>query len=336
MDTPAPASLRTPPPPRARARFAEGFGQRFLLTVDTEEEFDWRAGFSKTGYGLDHVARLAEFQQFCEARLVAPVYLVDWPIARSAEAAGILGPAVARGKAEIGVQLHPWVNPPHEEELTEHNSFAGNLPLALERAKLLRLRDQIVTAFGFQPVIYRAGRYGAGPHTAAILREAGIAIDSSVRSHFDYTALGGPDYRAHPLMPYWVGPGRDLLELPVTSVFWGMLRRQGRWLHPAMARVPRLPGLMSRLGLLERIPLTPEGTTRDEAIRGLDIALDDGLPLIVLSFHSPSLVPGHTPYVRSEADLDRLYDWLRDVLAYLDARGVRPTTAAQIMAAVVR
>ena len=29
------------PPPGRKARFASGFGCRFIITVDTEEEFDW-------------------------------------------------------------------------------------------------------------------------------------------------------------------------------------------------------------------------------------------------------------------------------------------------------
>src|SRR5690606_30826738 len=109
-------SLTDPPPRSAFARFVPSFGQRFLLTVDTEEEFDWARPLSREGYGLDHVPRLAKFQQFCEGEGVAPVYLADWPIAQSEEAATILRGSIASGKAEIGVQLHPWVNPPHEEQ----------------------------------------------------------------------------------------------------------------------------------------------------------------------------------------------------------------------------
>jgi hypothetical protein len=124
--------------------------------------------------------------------------------------------------------------------------------------------------------------------------------------------------------------------LPLTSVFWGMLRRQGDWIYPALGAVPRLRGVLSYLGLLERVPLTPEGVTVEEAIRGVDIALDDGLPVLVFSFHSPSLRPGHTPYVRTEQDLDALYDWWRRVLTYCDMRGVKPTTVAEIMRAVER
>lgn len=329
-------AIPDPPPPGRKARFAPGFGCRFLVTVDTEEEFDWSQPPGRGGHGLDHVPRLANFQEFCEGQGVVPVYLVDWPVATSSLAVDILRPAVAAGRAEIGVQLHPWVNPPSDEELTPRNSFAGNLPPALEAAKFGNLRAMIEDKFGAAPLIYRAGRYGTGPHTAEMLAQGGIAIDSSVRAKFDYSGGGGPDYRRHPLEPYWLDDERRLLELPLTSVFWGMLRRQGERIYPALLRMPRLRGLLAYLGLLERIPLTPEGVSVDEAIRGIDIAIDDGLPILVFSFHSPSLRAGHTPYVRNEGDVDALYDWWRRVFAYCEMRGVRPTTIVEIMRAVER
>ena len=240
---------------------------------------------------------------------------------------------MASGRAEIGVQLHPWVNPPFAEQVGRHNSFAGNLPPSLEREKFLRLRDLIEQKFGTTPQIYRAGRYGVGPETARMLGENGIAIDCSVRSRFDYSAEGGPDFSRHAPEPYWIDSERQLLELPLTTVYWGMLRRQGEFLFPLSRRLAHAGGILSRLGLLERIALTPEGVSREEALRGIDIALDDGVPVLLLSFHSPSLVPGNTPYVRSEADLDRFYDWLRAVYTYFGMRDVRPTTVAEIIAA---
>ncbi|MEC9110502.1 MAG: hypothetical protein VX390_08210 [Pseudomonadota bacterium] len=42
--------------------FTKGFGPRSLLTVDTEEEFDWNAPFRAVGYGLDHVRAISGFQ----------------------------------------------------------------------------------------------------------------------------------------------------------------------------------------------------------------------------------------------------------------------------------
>lgn len=321
------------PAPDDRVAFGSAFGQRFVVTVDTEEEFDWSQPLQRTNHGLDHVPRIAKFQQFCEGFGVVPIYLIDYPIATDPRAADILRDAVAAGRAEIGVQLHPWVSPPHEEEVNEYNSFAGNLPPTLERAKFRKLRDTIEQAFGAPPLIYRAGRYGVGPSSGAMLDEAAIAIDTSVRALFNYSGSGGPDFTLHPLHPYWLNRDGGLMEMPLTTVFWGPLRQFGRALYPRLWRVPRLRGLLARLGLLERIALTPEGISANEAVKAIDIAIDDGLPLLVFSFHSPSLRAGHTPYVRNEDDLDQFYDWWRRVFAYLEQRKVRPTCVREIIEA---
>ncbi len=315
-------------------QFREGFGQRFVLTVDTEEEFDWRAPLDRHKHSIVTVPMLRKFQQFCEGFGVAPIYLMDHPVASSEAAREALKEAIVAGRAEAGVQLHPWVSPPFEEEVNEHNSYAGNLPRALEHGKMRRLRDTIDRNFGVAPLIYRACRYGVGPNSAELLAECGIAIDTSVRATFDYSWTGGPNFRDHPNRPYWLGGKGGLMELPLTAVYWGLLRQLGHWLYPRLWRVPWMRGVLSRLRMLERIPLTPEGVTVDEAIRGIDIAIDSGLPVLVLSFHSPSLVPGHTPYVRSEADLDAFYDWWRQIFEYLARRGVAPTSVSEIMASV--
>lgn len=322
--------LERPCPPDL-VQFREGFGQRFMVTVDTEEEFDWSAPIDRHKHSVETIPALRTFQEFCESFGIVPVYLVDYPIANSPLASEALGESVTAGRAEVGVQLHPWVNPPFDEEVTEYNSYTGNLPLALQREKFRILRDAIEDRFGSAPLIYRAGRYGLGEHTAEILADAGLTIDTSVRSMFDYSGTGGPNYRDHPLRPYWIDRSRKLMELPLTTVFWGPLRQLGPKTYPYMWRAPAARGLLSRAGLLERIPLTPEGVTADEAIRGIDVAVDQGLPVLVLSFHSPSLAPGYTPYVRDPNDLARLYDWFRAVFAHLARRNVAPTCVADVM-----
>lgn len=315
-------------------RFKPGFGQRYIVTVDTEEEFDWTKPIARDGHTLHSVARLARFQEFCEAKGVCPIYLVDYPIITSPTAVEILRNAVAAGKAEVGVQLHPWVSPPFDEEVSQFNSFAGNLPTELERAKFRNLRDAIENAIGKAPLMYRAGRYGVGPNTADILSNGGIAVDTSVRATFDYSTGGGPNFRDFPITPYWIDRTKGLMELPLTTVYWGLLRQFGTALYARMWRVPRLRGALARIGMLERIPLTPEGVTIEEALRGIDIAIDMQLPVLVFSFHSPSLAPGFTPYVRNEDDLDALYDWFRQAFAYLERRGVRPTKVSELIDAV--
>jgi len=326
-------ALNQPPNAPDWCIFPKEFGRRFVVTVDTEEDFDWDKPISRTGYGLDSLERLERFQRFCEGHAINPIYLVDYPVITHAPAAGRLREFVEANKASVGAQLHPWVNPPFDEETNNFNSFAGNLPIDTERAKLLTLIEHIDRAIGQPPKIYRAGRYGTGGNTIGILEEAGISIDSSVRSKFDYSGNGGPNYVRHPINPYWLNSEQSLLEMPLTTVYWGLLRRQGDYIFPRLSSRPAVRAALARSNMLERIALTPEGITVEEAIRAIDMACDDDLQLLTFSFHSPSLQPGHTPYVRDKADLDRLYDWWRRVIAYCGMRDVKPASLSEIQAA---
>lgn len=307
-------------------------GPSFVLTVDTEEEFDWSMPFSRTRHGTTHLQSIPRFQALCSSHAVVPCYLIDYPITQDAFGVDLLSGYVHANTAEIGVQLHPWVNPPFAEDVSSYNSYACNLPEPLERAKLSNLHAAIVERFGVTPDAYRAGRYGAGPHTASILADLGIAIDTSVRSRFDYSAQGGPDYTDHPVHPYWITRG-TLMELPLTTVFAGAMRSMGdrvfgRWFASQPAR-----SALARTGLIERIALTPEGISLAKAIHAIDLAMENDVQIMNLSFHSPSLAVGHTPYVRDTAQLEQLYAWFVGVFAHLKACGVRPTTMAEIKSA---
>lgn len=316
-------------------RFVEFAGfdaSRFIVTVDTEEEFDWSAPFSRDRHGTSHVAAMDRFQALCDHHEVRPAYLVDYPIASDEAAVSLLGGYAGEGRADIGVQLHPWVSPPFDEEPSVANSYACNLPPELERAKLTALHNHIVKAFGTRPQIYRAGRYGAGFETRRILADLGIAIDSSVRPLFSYADQGGPNYADCPLDPYWIFDG-SLIELPLTTVFGGVLGGAGRGLFARAFETASSRGLLARTGLLERIALTPEGIPVEKAIKAVDIALAQNVPILNFSFHSPSLAVGHTPYVRSDDDLERFYDWWQRIFAHLALRGVKPTNVTEIAAA---
>jgi hypothetical protein len=309
--------------------FASLVCPQFVLTVDTEEEFDWDKAFTREGHGTQHLTAVPRFQALCAEHGVSPCYLVDYPIAQDAFGVDLLGGFAAAGEAEIGVQLHPWVNPPFVETLSVENSYACNLPREVERAKLALLHRTIVDRFGISPDAYRAGRYGAGRATPAFLAELGIAIDTSVRSRFDYSGQGGPDYRGYPLNPYWLRRS-EVMELPLTTMFAGALRAvgdvvYGRWFGSQPSR-----SALARAGLVERIALTPEGISLPKALHAIDLALAQGVRIINISFHSPSLAIGHTPYVRTKDDLAELYAWFEGVFSHLRKSGAKPTTMAEI------
>lgn len=310
--------------------FGPDFGTRFSITVDTEEEFVWGAGFSRTGHSLAAVSALADGQRYFAAAGVKPLYYVDVPVLGSEYAAAIFAGLVAEGTADFGVHLHPWVTPPFVESVNAANSYAGNLAEAVERSKICANRDLMEKSIGLRPIAYRAGRYGIGPNTLNILVEEGFTIDSSVRSLFDYRDDGGPDFRNATLRPQRVGPGGLITELPLTTLFTGHGNRIGRSLYRRLDAMPTVRGLLARAGLIERIPLTPEGVPAGKACDAIDVALDIGLPLLTMSFHSPSLAPGHTPYVRSASDLTAFYRWFDDVLDHCARRGITNASLGDI------
>lgn len=309
----------------------ENFGRQFLITVDTEEEFDWSAPFQRTGHTTISVPKLERYQKFVEKLDVKPVYFIDYSIVSDDAAVSFLRDAMARGKATVGVHMHPWVNPPFEEEINDFNSYAGNLPIELERAKLIALRDLIADRLAFTPTLYRAGRYGIGRNTAVLLKELGFKADFSIRPRFDYRGDGGPNFSPYDSRPFWIDRDAGLAEIPLTTLYAGLLRSLGPALAQPMNNSALLSALLAKSGLLQRVPLTPEGVNAAEAREAIDIALDDGLQLLVFSFHSPSLSAGHTPYVTDAADLDAFYDWWRIILKHLQSHHVRPADADAIV-----
>src|SRR3546814_11330405 len=86
--------------------------------------------------------------------------------------------------------------------------------------------------------------------------------------------------------------------------------------------------------MLTRVALTPEGIPARDAIEAIDRMLDDGIRVLNLSFHSPSLEPGYTPYVRDAADLRAFYGWWAAVLDRMTKRAVMHASRDDFLAAV--
>jgi hypothetical protein len=279
------------------------------VVIHTEEEFEWGKGFDKKSVGTRHIKHIHTAQDIFDEYSIKPTYVVDYPIASQQEAIETLKEYSNTGRAEIGAHLHPWVSPPYAEEVNAYNSYPGNLPRELEFAKLATLTRRIKESFGTTPKSYLAGRYGFGPNTGAILQELGYEVDISAAPPIDFSDDGGPDYSTYTSHPFWIGEQRRLLALPGTGAYVGTLKKAGHSLyqlaiHPWL-RWAHLPGILSRLRIFERLRLSPEGYQQQELFRLTRMLLAEGIRHFVFSFHSPSVLPRCTPYVRNESDLKR-------------------------------
>jgi hypothetical protein len=327
------------PPARADlAVFDPAARPTLAVVIDTEEEFDWAAGFDRRNTSVEHMRDIALLQSVFDEAGIVPLYVVDYPIATQRTSSVPLSEYHAQGRCEIGAHLHPWVSPPYDEAVNARNSYPGNLPRELEHAKLAQLVAAIEQNLGVRPRAYKAGRYGAGPNTAQILEELGLDIDLSPCPPFDLGGDGGPDWSGFPVEPFWIGEKRRVLSIPNTGAYVGFVKDGAHGLYRLANSKglawSRAGGILARLGAVERLFLSPEGYSLSD-MRRLTLALADrGVRHFTLSLHSPSVRPGCTSYVRTLDDRAKFLDTCRRYFQFfLGEFGGRRTTTAELFTA---
>lgn len=295
-----------------------------LVVVDTEEEFNWNQPFNRQATATKSISSQDRVHALYDRFGVVPTYVMDYPVASSAPATHYLRGLVDAGRAEFGTHCHPWVTPPHNETVSVFNSYHGNLPLELEEAKIRTSTDAVAQAFGRAPRVFKAGRYGVGPNTFGILQELGYTVDCSVVPHTNFSFEGGPNYQGMSDRPFFTDASRTLLEVPMTVGYSGRLRRMGPanpWLIGSnLSQRLRLPGVMSRMKWLERGRLSPEGFDVRSQERLLTTLFHEGVRVFTMTYHSPTLQPGNTPYVKTEADLAAFLANIESVLSFFQNR----------------
>lgn len=105
----------------------------------------------------------------------------------------------------------------------------------------------------------------------------------------------------------------------MTGAYTGGARKSAHTLYrlaskPLAARL-HVPGILSRLGILDRLVLSPEGFTTREHLALTRALLDRGVRTFTWSFHSSTVLPGGSPYVRSERDVN---EFLASFRRYFD------------------
>ncbi len=301
---------------------------RLIITIDTEEEGLWGGRYRMTGNTVENIRGVPRFQSLCDELGIRPVYLVDAPVVQDDRASTVLEEIHAAGRCEIGTHVHPWCNPPIDEQADCRESYLCNLPVSLQRAKIEWLTEAISERFGKRPVSFRAGRYGLDIAGARILAELGYRVDSSVIPFTDYSADRGPDFRNAPWQPYWVG-GDDLcsaaesgklLEVPVSVGFSRSNFSRAMQCQSLLGKAPlrwlRLEGILDRSQVLKRIKLSPEKATARDMKTLIDRSCESPSAVLVMMFHSSSLVPGESPYVRDESGLEEFLERIAETCRY--------------------
>lgn len=298
----------------------------FLLSVDTEEEFDWAGDFPQQHCSVENIQQLPEFQTFCDGLGIRPTYLVDYPVAADTNSAAILREIVSQGRAEIGAHLHPWCTPPLTEENGERESHVVNLSPELIVSKLEHLTEIIKTNLDVEPKSFRTGRWGTDAAVMKAVLDAGYDVESSMiplyeNTYFSFLQCLNQPYWPDMANPYLEGQQRDILEIPVSAGFNRSNYLLGRQLHAFLSRAPikhlRIMGFLDRLKLFRKIYLSPELASAEDMKALAASEIKNQHQMLHMFIHSSSLLPGKNSYTGSALELQNFYSSIKQVVEYL-------------------
>ncbi len=315
----------------------------FVITLDTEPDNEWGRPPVATTQNARFVPR---FHELCVRLGFKITYLLTLEMAEDPFLRDYLQPRLRAGECEIGAHLHPWNTPPlvpATEDDMKHHPYPYEYPLDIQRLKLQALVDAIGHHYGVQPVSYKAGRWGLdGPH-AVLLDEMGFRADTSVcpginwgPSKGDPRGHGGPNFNRASTHPYPLSkddvcrPGTlRLWEIPPTIVFYSALGRYlpgVRWLYRRHRRVRRL---FDRQHLGSEWLRPYPHMTVERLKRVAALARSNGSPVLNLTFHSSELMPGGSPYNKTEAAIESLYTRVEGFFKFMRSQQVQSVTLAE-------
>ena len=291
---------------------------KVVITVDTEE--DCWADYKREDCPLDNIRRIPHIQKLFDKYGAVPTYLVNYAVAQNEIARRVLLQILERQRCEIGTHCHPWNTPPFEEELGGRNTMMCNLPQGLILRKMETLHTVITDGFSVSPAGFRAGRWGFGAGVAHVIHSLGYRIDTSVTPYVDWGQYDGPDFRKAQHGLYRFDPddilvgksGGAILELPPTI---GYLQMDQEYCHTVRTWIAEsLPSGFPALGILDRLGinnfrwLSPELSNGKEMIHLAKTMIRLGHRYLNIPFHSTTLLPGKTPFVRSAEQLERFLE----------------------------
>jgi hypothetical protein len=250
---------------------------------------------------------------------IQPIALISYPILNDISCQGLLKKWRDDNSYLLGTHLHSWVTPPFEEELSNFNSFAGNLSFELREKKIRTLTEKFIEILGFQPLYYKCGRYGIVNSTYEILQSYHYQYDFSPFAKKDFSNIQGMDCSHIDNKPYFPPSNKTLKIFPITADYTG-LAKECSFLHAvhknSSFKKIKLQGLVSRLNILDFIALTPEGINETELKKLTKTLLLKGQKYFHFTYHSSSFIINQTPYSKSVQDIQIIRDRIKHYLEF--------------------
>ncbi|MBU2869099.1 WalW protein [Colwellia sp. E2M01] len=297
----------------------------FVLSVDTEEEWDWQTEFPQYNVQVENIQAIKTFQQECNYIGIRPTYFVDYPVVNNSKSAQVLKSIAEEEQCEIGAHLHPWCNPPMTEENDEFFSHVVNLPIELVEQKLVNLLGLLRSTFGKEIASFRTGRWGINAEIMNLLIKHDIKVDSSVYPFYsnNYFSCEGA-----PIEPYWPDLSDPLkaqyqqssiYEIPVSVGFnhtqFALFNKIHKLSSTPLLSFLRAPGILWQLKLLRKIYLSPELASAKDMQTLIKVLLKRKSPIIHMNLHSSSLI--NLPYSNHPFTQQQILENMKKTISFL-------------------
>lgn len=285
----------------------------FILTIDVEIDAGrkWHTANPASYEGV--YTGIPKLQALCDRYGVKPVYLISPAVMVDQQSVELLKSLDCKC-CELGSHLHgEYIEPQVKYSGTD---FGGcdpgemqcEYPKDLEFAKLKNLTDKFIELFGYPPLSFRAGRFGARGWTIDCLQQLGYTHDSSVtpfRNWHDIVDFSKPGSLTpyHPSLDDICQSGdATLIEVPVS------ITPELQWLRP-----------------------TPKFSDFEQCVKVIDWYEQNTSPPVLCSmFHNVELVAGKSPYCMTAADCTAMLQRIEDIFKLLSQRGYAFKTLSQI------
>lgn len=285
----------------------------FIITVDTEEEGGW---CWKPGdiISTENSLFIPRFQKLCEEYKYPPVYLTNWEMANEPRFIDRAIDWEKNGNCEIGIHLHAWSNPPYIplERKFSSADYLIEYDTSPMYHKFSKLHELLTNKIGHKPYSHRAGRWAMDNRYFKLLNDFGIQVDCSVTPGINWSNnmganSGGSDYSMYDLREYFIN---GILEVPMTIKYmhtWGygsykhkikcLIKGKNVWLRPAGQSSYEL------ISLVNRIYQNPT------------------IDYLEFMIHSNELMPGGSPYFKSENDVKNLFIKIEKLFNHVKSLG---------------
>lgn len=281
-----------------------------LITVDTEGDNLWNYKDGAT-ISTENCTYIPRFQELCESFGFIPTYLTNYEMAMDKRWVMYGRQKQFEGKCEIGLHIHAWNSPPYYylEDIFGGNAYITEYPEPVIEEKISNLCHLLSSAFDNKVSSARSGRWATNDFYFSSLIANNIHVDCSITPFIDHTPLvgrtikSGPNYKNYSIEPSLIYPG--LVEIPMTT-------RHIKWQGEGSLKHRIRTSLLG-----DRMWLRPIKLSKSYLKVITDSVIEDGSDYLQFMIHSSELMPGCSPYFKTNEEVDMLFNLMKWYFMYI-------------------